>query len=255
MDGIVLALLQAVEASHAPAMVYSCIRNINASCLATACAQVAFPAFLFIDFDSEQRKFRDNPQHGSYGADGIAIRTSVPPRQYTYYYKGKQGDEECRKALQPHLGFIESVAVGTFCKIGQQVVSPLVNGSKQVVGDSSVGAIRGNQCGNRSESACHQRQEHDQYAITQHVFRFRIRIRKFFLPSSYPRHDVLKDSQRADNGTVNASAHKSKYYKKEDNAGIKCQYSRQELNLSHPSEPCMQCPCKVEEQKRDDAKE
>ena len=48
---------------------------------------------------------------------------------------------------------------------------------------------------------------------------------------------------------------KSKYYKKEDNAGIKCQYSRQELNLSHPSEPCMQCSGKVEEQERDYAKE
>ena len=73
MDGIVLAMFEAIKASHAPAMVDSGIRNVNAcrfamacaqvafgirnvnACrFAMACAQVAFLAFLFIDFDAEQ---------------------------------------------------------------------------------------------------------------------------------------------------------------------------------------------------------
>ena len=121
-------------------MVDGNVRNVDTCRFAIACAQVTFLAFL---------------QYGTYGTNGIAICPPVPPCQYTYYNKGKHSDEECRQALQPHLGFIESIAVGTLRKISEQVVSPLIDGSKQIVGDSSVGTIRGNECGYRSESAEH----------------------------------------------------------------------------------------------------
>ena len=137
MDSIVLAVSEAIEASYAPAMVDGNVRNVDTCRFAIACAQVTFLAFLFIDFDTEQREFREKAQHRSYGTNSVAIRPSVPPCQHTYYNKGKHGNKECRQALQPHLGFIESIAVGTLRKISEQVVSPLIDGSKQIVGDSS----------------------------------------------------------------------------------------------------------------------
>ena len=142
MKCIVLTGIDTIHACYASTVVNLMIFVINASRLASTCAQTAFGAFPGINRGMKQREARDKSQHGAHWTDGVAIGTSVEPSQHDERNEAYRGDDESRQTAQPHILFVESIAVGTFGQESQQVVTPDIYRLEQVLYDASVRTVR-----------------------------------------------------------------------------------------------------------------
>ena len=230
------------------------VLDVDARGFAVACAEVAVDAFVGIDDRLQVSIFRQEAQHGTYGADGVAVRASAAPGQYDEYHQRDGGDDEGGQALQPDGSVIECIAVGPLGQVGQQVVSPLVDGGEQVVCDASVRTVGGQQ-GHKRVYACHQcDDEHAQHAVTQPRQGRRIAVAVLLALLREPGNDVLEDAQRADDGTIDASQQQGENHQCQYHSHVERQHGREELNFGHPAEPCVQRPREVKEQQGDQRK-
>lgn len=135
---LVFAFVQTIHAGHATAVVYLVILDVDTRSFAIACAKVAVDALIRVDNRLQISISGQEAEYGTYRANGVAIGSSASPCQYDEDDQGNGCNDESRDALQPHGGIVERITVGTFSQVGQQIVSPLVEGSKQVVGNTSV---------------------------------------------------------------------------------------------------------------------
>ena len=93
-------------------------------------------------------------------------------------------------------------------------------------------------------------EEQHQYAVAQPRQRPRVAEAVLPPPGGRPRHDILKDAQRADDRTVDPSEKQGQQHECRDHARIDGQDSRQQLHLRHPAEPRVKRSGKIEEQQR-----
>lgn len=98
-------------------------------------------------------------------------------------------------------------------------------------------------------------EEQHQYAVAQPRQRPRVAEAVLTPPGGRPRHDILKDAQRADDRTVDPSEKQGQQHECRDHARIDGQDGRQQLHLRHPAEPRMERPREIEQQQRDHREE
>ena len=55
--------------------------------------------------------------------------------------------------------------------------------------------------------------------------------------AAYPQDNVLPDAQRADDGTVDASADEGQQHQRDYDGHVECEAGGQELELGHPAKP------------------
>lgn len=139
--GVLSAFPDAVHTGHAAAVIDCVVFGVDTRGFAVAGARLTAVAFVGVDYRAEERESRQKSQYGAYGANGVAIGTSVAPSQYDDDYQCGDGDEESGKAFEPYLGRVEGVAVDMLGYGCEQVVAPSVNGCEQVGGDAAVGAV------------------------------------------------------------------------------------------------------------------
>lgn len=125
-DGSLMTFTNTIQASDTTAVINPMFGDVDTSRLTIPGAQLTIHTFIRVNYRFQPGETGKQAQHCTYWAYGIAVSPSVPPRQYSYYNKGKQGYEECRQAFQPYLRFIEGVTVGAFRKVSEQIVSPNV---------------------------------------------------------------------------------------------------------------------------------
>lgn len=125
-DGSLMTFTNTIQASDTTAVINPMFGDVDTSRLTIPGAKLTIHTFIRVNYRFQSGETGKQAQHCTYRAYGIAVSPSVPPRQYSYYNKGKQGDEECRQAFQPYLRFIEGVTVGAFRKVSEQIVSPNV---------------------------------------------------------------------------------------------------------------------------------
>ena len=170
MKRVVLTGIYTIHARYASTVVNLMIFVINASRLASMCAQTAFGTFPGIEYGMKQREARDKSQNGAHWTNGVAIGTSVAPSQHDDCNEACCRDDESRQTAQPHISFVESIAVGTFGQEGQQVVAPDIYRLKQVLYDASVRTVRSEQC-HQGANACDQGNDKEgKNAISQPLY-------------------------------------------------------------------------------------
>ena len=126
MDSIFRTFFNAVHTGYAAAVIDLMFFDVNASCFAVALTEVTVYAFVSIDNRLQPGIAGEKSQYGSNRADCIAVGTSILPGQNDQCDESNSSNSECREAFHPYIYRIESIAVGTFSEIGQQVVSPLI---------------------------------------------------------------------------------------------------------------------------------
>ena len=124
--------VDAVHTRHAAAVVHRMVLAVNTCRLALARTKSAGITFVLVYRNAQQGKTGQETEYRTYRTDSIAIGTSVPPRQYDDYDESNDGYKECRQTFQPHRGFIECIAVGTFGEIGKRIVAPTIKRSKEM---------------------------------------------------------------------------------------------------------------------------
>ena len=137
-DCSLVAHSDAIHTSYTTAIINSMFGDVDTSRLTIPCAQLAVHAFVSVNRRFQPRETGKDAQHRAYRTNGIAVSPPVPPRQYSYYNKGKQGNNEGRQAFQPHLRFIEGITVGMFRKISEQIIPLSVYRGKQIACNPSV---------------------------------------------------------------------------------------------------------------------
>ena len=255
-DGSLPASVDTIHTIHAPAVIDPMLRRINAGRFAFTRTKTATVAFFRIDHRTEQGIPGKKTQHRTHRANRIAISTTVTPRQHDQRHESNGGHEKSRQAFHPHLRPVESVTAGSFGQIGQQVISPLIRGSEQVLHDAAVGTVRSEQRHQRTDTGDRCDDEQRQRTVPQPRYGRRIRKTVFFLfpfPAD-PRNRVLKYPQRADHRTVDTPRQKRQRQQRHDYADIQRQYRRQELNFRQPPEPRVQRSRKIEKQQCDQRK-
>ena len=140
-DGSLLAGVDAIEAHHATAIVDGVVLRVDASGLAIAGTESAGVALAGVDDGLQPREAGEESQHGAHGADGVAIGSSVAPSQHAEDDEGEDGHQKGGAALDPYFGGVEGVAFSLFGKVGEEVVSPQVEGGEEVGNDASPSAI------------------------------------------------------------------------------------------------------------------
>lgn len=250
------AIFQTVEAGDAAAVIYRMVLGIDARSLATACAQAAIDAFFGVDNGSEQRIARQESEYRSDRTDGVAPCATVAPCQHRDNSKRRESHSECRRALYPHVGFVEGITSGTLGNPRRQIVARLPYRGEQILGDATERAVRCNQSRqtayHKSSARNKRDDEQSEHTVTQPRKRLGIAEAVALHSACDGRNAVLHHSQRADYRTVDSSEQQRKYHQYGDYTEIQSQQSRQELNLRQPAEPRMERPRKVEEQQRNE---
>ncbi len=145
-----VAFIDAVHADDASRIVYRMGLAVDAGRLAVACAEAAAVALRRVDHGPQKREARQQTEHRSHWAYGIAPRAPVAPCQHAHDDQRRDGNTERRPALDPHINRIEGIAVGTLGHIGQSVVAPRPHGCQQRRGYAAVSAVR---CDERRQRA------------------------------------------------------------------------------------------------------
>ena len=149
---IVFACVYTIHARYATAVIDAMVLVVDAGSLASTGTQTAILAFLRINHWTEQRETGEKSQYRSHRTNRVAVSTPVPPCKNNQHDERNGGNKECRQTFQPDLRFIKGIAVRTLGKVGKQVVSPPVHRSKQVGGDTPVGAVRSQQGHERTDT-------------------------------------------------------------------------------------------------------
>ena len=124
LDGTLLALVYTIEANYATAIVDFVVLRVDTRGLAILGTESATVTLGGIDYRLEVRVLGQETQYGTYRTDGVAIGTSIFPGKICQNHKSKDSYNESCSTFHPYLSSIECIAVGLFCKICQQVVSP-----------------------------------------------------------------------------------------------------------------------------------
>ena len=229
--------------------------RVDTRCLAILRTETTTIALGSIDHRLQEREARKEAQYSTYRTNGVAIRTAILECQYEKNYQCNQCHYKSNSTLQPYVYTIECITVGTFCPCSQQVVSPLVNRSQECRCNASECTIRSNKSSNRSKS-CHQcYNQYTKHYIAKNIHRLGISITVLLDFFTHPTEDVLHHSQRTNYRTIDTSHKESEQYQGYHYTKIQSQNSRQELNLRHPAEPCMNTSCKIEEEQSDQHEE
>ena len=252
LDGVAAAVLDAVEAGHAAAVVDGVVLRIDAGGLAALAAERAVDALVRIDHRAEQREAREQAERRADRADGVAPGAAASPGKDDYNYKGNYRHDQHGQALQIDFRGIEGIAseVGRYC--GEQVVDPAVDGGEQSRRDASVGAVRCDEEGDGVESEHQQHDEQDEEPVAQPFDLLGVMetVLLALAPAADPGDDVLEDAQRADDGAVDPAEKKGQDDQADDDGQVQGQHGRQQLDLGHPAEPCVQRAREIEEQQR-----
>ena len=254
-DRSLAAFPQTVHAGHAAAVIDPVRLRVDARRLAVAGTKAATVTFRGVDTRFENREARHESQDRADRTDRIAIGSAVAPCQHGQHDERHGRHGQRRGALDPDIDRVERIAAGSLGQIGQQVVAPQVKGRKKVGHDTPVGTVRRQQVRHGLEMGGQRHEEQHQYAVAQPRQRPRVAEAVLPPPGGRPRHDILKDAQRADDRTVDPSEKQGQQHECRDHARIDGQDGRQQLHLRHPAEPRMERPREIEQQQRDHREE
>ena len=140
---------------------------VNARCLTQARAETAVLAFRGFNHRAEQGEAGEETEHCAHGTYRVAVGATVPPCQYTYYNKGDGSNGKGCGRLYPHVRLVESIALSTFGKECQEIVTPTIDRRKEVGGDASIGTIGCKQCNYGMDAQSHTHDERTEHAISQ----------------------------------------------------------------------------------------
>ena len=245
-----MTFVQTVHASHATASVHRVVLHVDASRLAVAGTKGTAVAFLLVDGDAEQGKAGEESQQGTHRTDGITIGTAVACRQHDDQHQHHRRHNQYRQTLEPDLHRIERIAVHAFGQRSQQVVAPHPQGLQETVGCTTIHRIRIKQGHQGMHTQQHGQHIDDQHPVAQPTLRLGIRVRHFLAASAQTGHHILKHAQRTNHRTIHASSYQREQNQTHDYSGIQGKKCRKELNLRHPSQPCVQHAREVDEQQR-----
>ena len=165
-----LAGVYAVEAIHAPAVIYLVVIHIDARRLAILFAEVTIAALGSVEERTENRKSGDEAQDRSHRADGVAIRPAVAGGQKDQHRESDRSDDECRQTPDPHLFMLECKPTGLLGNPCAKIVAPKPYGREKILGNAAERAVRSNECRNRAEPGYEKYDENHQHAISQPFF-------------------------------------------------------------------------------------
>ena len=248
------AIVETVHADDATRIIDAVRLGIDARGLATAGAERAAGALARVYHRAHQGVARQQAEHRPNGADGVAVRASVAPRQHDEHHHRRDGHEQRGQALEPDVGLIESVAVHPFGQVGQHIVAPGPQRSQQRRRDAPVGAVGSQQGGQRTDAGHQSRHKEDQHGVAQPRQSRGVAKAAFLAATATaePRHDVLENAQRADNGTIHAAKEQRKHDEGYHNLYVERQHGRQKLDAGQPAEPRVHRSREVEEEQRDE---
>ena len=198
----------------------------------------------------QPRETREETQEGSHGTNGVAVRTAIAPGEHRQNDHRHDADDERRQGAQPDVFVIESVAVVVFRYSRQHVVACHPYGLQHVGGNESEGRVGGQQLKQRADARQQQDDEHHEHRIAQPPQLLGIRVAVFLLLLAQPSEYVLHDTQRTDDGAIDASADERQYQQESHDGKVQGQYSLHGLQLRHPRKPLERRSCKVHKQPR-----
>ena len=231
------------------------VLRVDTRCLAILGTETATITLRCINHRLQEREAREEAQYCTYRTNGIAISTAVLECQYEKCNQCNQCHRESNATLQPYIDAIERITIHTFCPCSQQVISPLVNRSQEGRCNTTECAIRSNQCCNRTHTCYQCYNQYAKHHIAEDIHRLGVSITVFLNFLTHPTEDVLHHAQRTNYRTIDTSHKESEQYQGYHYTKIQGQNSRQELNLRHPAEPCMNTSCKIEEEQSDQHEE
>ena len=227
--------------------------GVDARGLAVAGAELAAVALRDIEPRLEEREARQRPEQRPDRADRIAPRAAVAPGQHGNHDKRHDGDDQRCEPLHPDIDRIDGIAVDPFGRPCQQVVAPAPERGQQALDDASVGAVRGDQGSDASESGRHRDDEEQKERPAQPRAGRGVAeaVAMPAPPPGEPRDEVLHDAERTDHRAVDPPEEQRQEEESDNHADVQGQHGGQELNLRHPAEPRMDRLREVEEQQRD----
>ena len=104
---------------------------------------------------------------------------------------------------------------------GKDIVAEYIYGLQQVGGHPAVAAVRGNQCNYPCEAGCIGSYRENKQNIAQHIMGTRVGIAVLVTQIVNPGYDILHDSQRTDDRTVDSSE-----YEREQNEECEDSYMK-----------------------------
>lgn len=251
-----LTVINAVKTAHAPGRINAVRGNIYTRGLAIMLAYAAVLASLPVYHRTEKREPRQEAKDSADGADGIAIGASPLPGEDYDYYKSNGRNDERRETVNPHIAGVEGIAAGTFSDDGEEIVDALHNRGEQVLGDTSIGAVRRQDSDKSMEADEKSRDKKYQNPITDNPFLPGESKMLVILPAavtSHPEaaHYILEYAHRAYHRAIYTPEDKSQEYKAGNDCEICSEDGRQKLDFGHPSEPQVHYAREVKEQEGD----
>ena len=251
-----LAGVDAVEAVHAAGVVDLAVLYVDAGGLAVVLALLAALAHVRVDHRAEHREAGEETQCRAHGADGVAIRATVPPGQDDHHDERDRSHDEGGQAAQPDFLVIEGVAVRPLRQGGEEVVHPEIDRLEQVLNDASPSAVRGQQGHERLNAHDEGDDKERPHPVAQPLHFGAVAVRLAVLVLAFARHvevcySVLEYAQRADDGAIDPSENEGQEDETDDDGHIQGHHGRQELDLRHPAQPSVQRSREVEKQQRD----
>ena len=225
---------------------------VDAGSLAVLVASAAGDTLALVYGHAEEGEARDEAQGGADGADVIAPGTAVRPGQVSDTGQGQESDE------------------GDHPPVGMDYAR----------NDAPVRAVRCDESHEDLDAEHKAEHEHDPDPITeglvlglvaeglaQAMLKFGNGLARGLRPggaaretshlllaygAAYAQDDVLPDAERADDGTIDASADECQQHQRDDDRDVEREAGGQELEFRHPAEPLPADACK---QQRDADKE
>ena len=133
-----LAVVETIHTSHASAIVYLVVLEVDACRLAAASAEATVLTHLGIDDRAEEGETREESQDRSYRTNRITISSAISPSQNHHDDEGYRSDDKSRKTLDPNIRRIERIAVHVLSDESQEVVAPTIEWSQEVGGDATI---------------------------------------------------------------------------------------------------------------------
>ena len=231
------------------------VLGVDTRCLAILGTKTTTITLRCINHRLQEREAREEAKYCTYRTNGVAICTAILERQYEKNHQCNQCHRKSNATLHPYIDTIESIAIHAFCPCSQQVISPLVNRSQEGRCNASKCTIRSKQSCNRTHTCYQCYDQYTEHDIAEDIHRLGIAITVFLYFLTHPTENVLQYAQRTNHRTIDTSHEKSEQYQSYHYTKIQGQNSRQELNLRHPAEPCMNTSCKIEEEQSDQHEE
>lgn len=256
LQSILLAAVETVEAIDTTGSVDGTSLGVDGHSLALTLTEAASLTFIFIYLYAHEADTGEITQNRTYRTDRVAIETTAEPCHQTYDDERSPSYDETRSSMYPVLNGIEGI---TFMSLGPRshlIVEPHRHRAKQIASNTAIRTIRSQSYDHDAHAQYQTDDKHDQNGQTCDLDPLRVHVVETselanILRAKFtrdPREDVLHHAHWADDGTIDTSIQQGQDGQHNYDADIGCQYSWEELELCHPTQPGLYRACYVEEQ-------